>query len=102
MITGGAQPNFGPYHLKRVFVPVPPAPEQCAIAAALGEVDALIGALDRLIAKKRDSNRPPWQQLLTGKQRLPGFGGDWHVHRLSDVAEWLWGNRPPGQLQPRR
>jgi type I restriction enzyme S subunit len=73
MITGGAQPNFGPYHLKRVFAPTPSLPEQRAIAGALSDVDDLIRALDRLIAKKRDIKQAAMQQFLTGKKRLPGF-----------------------------
>jgi len=47
--------------------------EQQAIAAALGDVDALIASLDALIAKKRDIKHATMQQLLTGKTRLPGF-----------------------------
>jgi type I restriction enzyme, S subunit len=50
--------------------------EQDAIAVALSDVDALISALDRLIAKKRDLKQAVMQQLLTGKKRLPGFHGD--------------------------
>jgi len=53
--------------------PVPPFCEQQAIAAALGDVGALIASLDRLIAKKRDLKRAAMQQLLTGQTRLPGF-----------------------------
>jgi type I restriction enzyme S subunit len=77
MITGGAQPNFGPYHLNRVLVPTPPLPEQRAIAAALSDLDALLDVLDRLIAKKRDLKQAAMQQLLTGQIRLPGFHGEW-------------------------
>lgn len=51
--------------------------EQCAIAAALSDADALIASLDALIAKKRDLKQAVAQQLLTGKTRLPGFKGEW-------------------------
>jgi type I restriction enzyme S subunit len=85
IITGGAQPNFGPYHLKRLNVPLPPLPEQRAIATALSDVDALLSGLDRLIAKKRNLKQAVIQQLLTGQTRLPGFHGDWEVKRLGDV-----------------
>jgi type I restriction enzyme S subunit len=51
----------------------PPKSEQRAIAAALSDVDALLGGLDRLIAKKRDLKQAAMQQLLTGQTRLPGF-----------------------------
>lgn len=55
-------------------VSVPSLAEQHYIATALSDVDALISSLDQLIAKKRDIKHATMQQLLTGKQRLPGFG----------------------------
>ena len=61
--------------------------EQRAIAEALSDVDALIGALDRLIAKKRDLKQAAMQQLLTGQKRLLGFTGVWKVGRLGDFAQ---------------
>ncbi len=66
--------------------PVPPLPEQRAIATALSDVDGLLGGLDRLIAKKRDLKQAAMQQLLTGQTRLPGFHGEWEVKRLGEVA----------------
>jgi type I restriction enzyme S subunit len=45
-------------------------------------VDALLGALDRLIAKKRNLKQATMQQLLTGQTRLPGFNGEWETKRL--------------------
>ncbi len=66
---------------------LPPLPEQRAIAAALSDVDALLGGLDRLIAKKRDLKQAAMQQLLTGQTRLPGFHGEWEVKRLGDLFE---------------
>lgn len=76
----------------KIHVPVPSLPEQRAIAQALSDVDALIDALDRLIAKKRDIKQATMQQLLTGKTRLPGFSGKWETKRLSDMAEIIKGN----------
>jgi type I restriction enzyme S subunit len=66
---------------------VPPLHEQRAIAAALSDVDALLGGLDRLVAKKRDLKQAAMQQLLTGQTRLPGFQGEWEVKTLFDLAE---------------
>src|SRR6185436_6943239 len=59
--------------IRNFSVPMPPPPEQSAIAEALSDVDALLGALDRLIAKKRDLKQAAMQQLLTGQTRLPTF-----------------------------
>ena len=60
--------------------------EQSAIAEALSDVDSLLAALDRLIAKKRDLKQAAMQQLLTGQTRLPGFHGEWGVKRIADIA----------------
>ncbi len=77
--------------LKGYGLPLPPLPEQRAIATALSDVDALLAALDKLIAKKRDIKQAAMQQLLTGKQRLPGFSGKWEVKRLVDVVDFANG-----------
>jgi restriction endonuclease S subunit len=63
----------------------PPLPEQRAIAAALSDVDGLLGGLDRLIAKKRDLKQAAMQQLLTGQTRLPGFHGEWEIVTLGEI-----------------
>jgi type I restriction enzyme, S subunit len=68
-----------------------PVPEQRAIAAVLSDVDALIGALDQLIAKKRDLKQAAMQQLLTGQKRLPGFHGEWTSRRLGEIGECIIG-----------
>ena len=60
--------------------------EQKAIAAALSDVDALIAAQEELIEKKRAIKHGAMQELLTGKKRLPGFGGKWMEKRLGDCA----------------
>jgi type I restriction enzyme S subunit len=76
-------PQISTYRL-----PVPPLPEQRAIAGALSDVDALLGALDQLIAKKRDLKQAAMQQLLTGQTRLPGFHGEWAVKRLGELLDY--------------
>jgi type I restriction enzyme S subunit len=47
-----------------------PIAEQRAIAEALSDVDGLIAALDKKIAKKRLLKQGAMQQLLTGKTRV--------------------------------
>jgi type I restriction enzyme S subunit len=85
---GAAQPNLGVQDLSRFSLALPPtACEQDLIATALSDVDALLGALDRLIAKKRDLKQAAMQQLLTGQTRLPGFSGEWEVKQLGEVAD---------------
>ena len=79
--------------LLRLPCAVPPLPEQRAIAEALSHVNALLGALDRLIAKNRDLKQAAMQQLLTGQTRLPGFHVEWEVKRLGNVAHIKTGSR---------
>jgi restriction endonuclease S subunit len=49
-------------------------------------VDALLGGLERLIAKKRDLKQAAMQQLLTGQTRLPGFCGEWEIVQIGEIA----------------
>jgi type I restriction enzyme S subunit len=88
------------------YVALPPTNvEQEAIAQTLSDVDALIAALDNLIAKQRHLKTATMQQLLTGKKRLPGFGEgkgykqtdvgiipeDWELHPLGEITEYIKG-----------
>ena len=68
---------------------IPLKSEQRAIATALSDMDALISGLDQLITKKRDIKQAAMQQLLTGKQRLPGFSGKWEVKRLESISAFI-------------
>ena len=62
--------------------------EQRAIAEALSDVDGLIAALDKKIAKKRLLKQGAMQQLLTGKKRLPGFTDEWKYVALEHLLEY--------------
>jgi type I restriction enzyme, S subunit len=86
-LDGGIQKFISLGKLRRVSIPLPPLPEQRAIAEVLSDVDALIAALDTLIAKKRAIKQGAMQALLTGKTRLPGFSGEWHEVSLKDIAD---------------
>ena len=88
---GGAQKNVNAGALREMPIPVPPFPEQRAIAEVLGDVDALLGSLEQLITKKRDLKQAAMQQLLIGKKRLPGFSGGWEVKKLGDVGSFSKG-----------
>jgi len=88
---GAIHANIGQIDLKKVTVPIPPLAEQRAIAAALSDVDALIGMLDTLIAKKRMLKLATMQQLLTGQSRLPGFDDtrEFHETQVGKVpSDW--------------
>lgn len=90
--TVGAQPAISMANLKKFRIPLPPLPEQRAIATALSDVDALLAKLDALIAKKRELKQATMQQLLTGQTRLPGFSGEWEVKRLGELFSFCGGH----------
>lgn len=73
--------------LKNISILLPPLPEQKAIAEALSDVDDLITALDKKIAKKRLIKQGAMQELLTGKKRLPGFKEEWEEKTIEDLGE---------------
>ena len=82
-----AVPIVNKTHFSETAVALPLLPEQRAIAEVLGDVDALLGSLEKLITKKRDLKQAAMQQLLTGKKRLPGFSGEWEVKKLGDDTD---------------
>jgi len=91
----GNQENLNAAIIKSILIPLPKEDEeQRAIATALSDVDALITSLDKLIAKKRGIKQATMQQLLTGRTRLPGFGGEWEVKRLEERCEFYSGGTP--------
>lgn len=73
-------------HIASAELSLPPISEQCAIATALSDVDALLDGLNRLIAKKRDIKQATMQQLLMGQIRLPGFHREWEAVVFGDIV----------------
>lgn len=59
-------------------IPLPPLPEQEAIAEALSDADAWIESLEQLIAKKRLIKQGAMQELLTPKE-------GWEVKKFEQV-----------------
>ena len=82
-----AQPGLSVSKLLKLPLAAPRSEaEQRSIAMALRNVDALLGELGNLIAKRRGIKQAAMQELLTGKRRLPGFEGEWEVTTLFDLA----------------
>jgi type I restriction enzyme S subunit len=93
--TGNGQPNLNTTLIGNLKIPLPPTKaEQEAIAEALSDADALIESLEQLLAKKRQLKQGAMQELLSGKRRLPGFGGEWGTKRLEEVSEIVMGQSP--------
>jgi len=89
LATGSGVPTLNRNDVHSFRIPLPPFPEQQAIAEALSDVDALIASLEKLITKKRNIKQGAMQQLLTGKKRLPGFSGEWEVKTFEECFSFL-------------
>lgn len=76
-VVGGAIPTLSQENILNFKIPLPPLPEQKAIAQVLSTADAAIHTTEKLIAQKELRKKWLMQQLLTGKKRLNGFGGEW-------------------------
>ncbi|MFC1486934.1 restriction endonuclease subunit S [Thermoproteota archaeon] len=71
LITGGAQPNFGPAHLKKIKILVPPSEkEQRAVGRLLSDMDSEIEVIEQKSEKYRQLKIGLIQQLLMGRTRL--------------------------------
>jgi type I restriction enzyme S subunit len=93
--TIGAQPKLALNRIRNFEIALPSSDtEQKAIATALSDVDALIVALDKKIAKKKLIKQGAMQQLLTGKKRLPGFTDDWVEKKLEEICDIIMGQSP--------
>lgn len=68
-------------------IPLPPLPEQKAIADCLSTWDCAIEKQSALINALTDRKKALMQQLLTGKKRLPGFSDEWKEVKLGSICE---------------
>lgn len=89
--VGSTMINLNQAVLLGLNIQCPAITEQHAIAVALSDADALLAALDALIAKKLLIKQGATQELLTGKRRLPGFGDEWEVRKLGELGKSLRG-----------
>lgn len=71
--TGTKMPRAEWKTVAETKIPLPPLPEQTAIASALSDMDALITQTEKLVEKKKAIKQGVMQELLTGKKRLKGF-----------------------------
>lgn len=93
-LVGGAQQVFNTTLAAKLLIPVPPLEEQNKIVEALEDVDGLVKSLQTLISKKRAIKQGMMQELLTGRARLPGFDGEWHLRQIGDFAQVKAGGTP--------
>ena len=79
------QPGINAEEYSSLKLPLPPLPEQARIAEVLGTWDKAITNLQATITQKELRNKWLMQQLLTGKKRLKGFGGEWKKVKAEEI-----------------
>lgn len=84
--TGTSVYGVSKTNLEKVRIPLPPIPEQKAIARVLSTADATIHTTEKLITQKELRKKWFMQQLLTGKKRLKGFGGEWVTLKIKNIG----------------
>lgn len=90
--TGTKMPRAEWSIVSSLKFPLPPLPEQEAIAEALSDADAWIESLEQLIAKKRLIKQGAMQELLTPPSPSSGNADGealepWEVKKLGEVCE---------------
>lgn len=85
--------------IKECLLTIPTIEEQLKIAETLSDVDKLIAALDKKIAKKKLIKQAAMQQLLTGKKRLSNYHNSFVKIGLSELGNFVSGNGFPLQYQ---
>lgn len=81
------QPGINAAEYCSLKLAIPPIKEQERICNVLQLWDTAISKQAQLVEKLTLRKRGLMQQLLTGKKRLKGFGGEWKEVRLGDVFD---------------
>ena len=82
---GNTIKTIGLDYFRHVTIPLPLVPEQREIAKLFGSFDALIFALEQLIAKKQAIKQGMMERLLTGRTRLRWFNGEWQAKKIGEL-----------------
>lgn len=96
--VGTTMVNLNQSTLRAIQIPAPDSAEQHAIAEALTGASNLVSTLGALIEKKRAVKESLMQRLLTGRQRLSGFDGEWQETTLGAMAEVVGGGTPSSSI----
>jgi type I restriction enzyme S subunit len=69
-VVGTKVSGISKSNIAKVTLPIPPVPEQAAIATILSDMDSEIATIEANLAKARELKQGMMQELLTGKTRL--------------------------------
>ena len=102
LITGSAQPNFGPFHLNKTLFIKPPLPEQQRIAEILSTTDAHIEKLDKIIEDYKLLKKGMMKKLLTEgightefkETEIGRIPKEWEVKTLGEISKYRRGSFP--------
>jgi type I restriction enzyme S subunit len=84
--TGTSVYGISKGNLSKIKLPLPPLPEQKAIANLLSKWDKAIQNTTQLIAQKEQRKKWLMQQLLTGRKKLKGFEKEkWKSIKIKEV-----------------
>jgi type I restriction enzyme S subunit len=107
-VTGGAQPNFGPTHLKQMSITLPKFHIQEKVANILSAYDDLIENNRRRMALLEESARQLYQEWFV-RLRYPGcehtriikgVPEGWAPKTLSDICDDVRETVSPEELEP--
>jgi type I restriction enzyme, S subunit len=79
--TGSTFDSINSTEVKNLQIPLPPLPEQIAIATVLSDTDELITSLTQLIAKKKQIKIGTMQKLLKPQE-------GWEVKKLGEILDY--------------
>lgn len=85
LLVGSNYPEINSSDVRKLKIPLPPLPEQRAIAKALSLMDKAINLNMQLIAQKELRKKWLMQNLLTGKKRLKGFSGELKEYKIDHL-----------------
>ncbi|GHC95358.1 hypothetical protein GCM10007079_46970 [Nocardiopsis terrae] len=88
------QPGINGREYAQLPIPLPDIATQDAIAETMADVDDLIAAIERMIAKKQAIKQGMLQQLLTGKITFTSSPIPGSEATLGVITNWLSGGTP--------
>lgn len=85
------QPALSMGNIRNLPVPILPIEKQRKVAEILSIWDKAIATTEKLIANSEAKKKALMQKLLTGKNRLRGFDGEWKSARLDVLFKFKKG-----------
>ena len=87
MGQGAVRGNIGQKDLQKIELEFPKIFEQKRIVLVLEVWDKMIEKMEKKIALKKNIKKGLMQQLLTGKNRLSSFHGEWEEVRVGNILK---------------